>query len=72
MGLRKGVSDFFIPLPMPEKGFHGLWIELKRSKGGKTTDEQYEWLERMIKMGYAGYVAHGWVHAAEIVRSYMS
>ncbi len=70
MGMRKGVSDFFIPIP--SKGFHGLWIELKvMDEKRKATKEQLDWLERMVSLGYAGYVAHGWVRASQIISSYL-
>lgn len=69
-GMRKGVSDFFLPIPM--KPFHGLWIELKTmDHKAKVSAEQLEWLARMREMGYAAYVAYGWVHASDIVLSYL-
>lgn len=69
-GLRKGVSDFFLPLA--SKGFHGLWIELKSTdQKRKATKEQLDWLERMIKMGYAAHIAYGWLHASRIVMDYL-
>lgn len=39
MGVRKGVFDLF--LSVPSKGFHGLYIELKKP-GGKPSAEQKE------------------------------
>lgn len=70
MGLRKGVSDFFIPLP--RNGYHGLWIELKPMKGGKLSKEQKEWLDRMKSLGYAAYVAQGWVNASLLITQYLA
>ncbi len=70
MGLRRGVSDFFIPIP--HNGYHGLWIELKTmDEKKKPTKEQKEWLEKMKSLGYAGFIAHGWVNASAIISSYL-
>ena len=42
-GLKKGVPDNF--LPVARGGYHGLYIELKRTKGGKLSPEQRQWLD---------------------------
>lgn len=70
IGLRKGVSDFFLPLP--RKNLHGLWIELKRTKKAKVSKEQLAWLDKMNSLGYAAHIAYGWVHAMNIVCAYLS
>lgn len=48
-GLKKGVPDMF--LPVARAGFHGLFIEQK-IKGGKLSDEQKWWLDKLRDQGY--------------------
>lgn len=40
-GVRKGVPD--LCLPVPRNDFHGLWIEMKRIRGGSVKPEQKDW-----------------------------
>jgi len=58
MGVKKGVSDLF--LAYPSGGFHGMWIELKRSRllSGALTKEQREWQSAMRELGYKAIVCH--------------
>lgn len=49
VGLRKGVPDLF--LPVPKGKYHGLWIEMKRQKGSKTSKEQKNWIEALNGQG---------------------
>lgn len=44
LGVKKGVPDLFFPVP--QKGFHGLFIELKR-KGGRLEKEQKQMIKRL-------------------------
>lgn len=67
-GMSAGVPDLHIA--MPYNGIPGLYIEVKRSKGGKLTAEQIEWGERLIEQGYAWHVAHGAEEAVRYVRAY--
>lgn len=69
MGLRAGVSDFFIPIPT--KSHHGLWIELKRRKGSRESDEQKSWIHKMRSLDYAACFAYGWEDAREIILLYL-
>ena len=68
-GVKKGVSDMF--LPYPAGGAHGLYIELKRKDGGKASKEQLEFIENMTKVGYVAKVCHGWQAAAELILRYL-
>jgi len=73
-GFQVGVSDYFLPIPIGQVGnggAAGLWIELKRLKGGRTSDEQAVWLLRMAHLGYAARIARGWEEAREIVGRYL-
>ena len=71
MGMRKGVSDLF--LPVPHETFHGLWIEVKRlDKTIKSVSpEQWEWIELMRKNGYIAEVAFGSDQCIAITKKYL-
>ena len=56
-GVKKGVPDLF--LPVARGGFHGLWIEMKRKKGGRVSDEQKQWIADLEGEMYRCFVAHG-------------
>ena len=68
-GLKSGVPD--ICLPVPRDGFHGLYIELKRTKGGRITVEQAEWLENLAAEGYYACICKGWEKASELIVQYL-
>jgi VRR-NUC domain len=64
-GIRAGVSDWHIPVPA--RGYIGLFIEMKRQKGGKTSPQQLQWLERMRFYGHFGIVCKGAESAKKLV-----
>jgi hypothetical protein len=68
MGVKAGVSDLF--LPVPRGGYPGLWIELK-AEGGRTSEEQDDWLEKMRVQGYRVAVCVGWLAAKELITEYL-
>ena len=41
-GVKKGVPDLCLPIPRGEH--HGLFVELKKQKGGTTSPEQKAWI----------------------------
>lgn len=69
MGLKKGVPDMC--LPVPSGGHHGLYIELKRQKGGTPTEEQVWWMDALTKNGYCVCWARGWHEAANAIIEYI-
>lgn len=68
-GVKPGVPD--ICLPAARGPWHGLYIELKRRKGGRLSDAQRRWLEALRKQGYAAYVCFGWKDAADLIENYL-
>ena len=62
-GVLSGVSDLFIP------EWH-LWIEMKRTKGGRVSKEQKEFMDEMVRVGYQCEVAKGFEAAKLIVLKY--
>lgn len=68
-GLRAGVPDLM--LPIPRHGFHGLFIEMKRRKGGRLSREQADWLTFLCEQGYMAVVCCGADAAIETIRGYL-
>jgi len=68
MGVKKGMSDLFIPLT--RNGRHGLWLELKTLKG-KLSKEQMEFLARQTANGYMAVCTYGLEAAQEIIKAYL-
>lgn len=68
-GYKAGFPDLFFY--EPRGGYHGLAIELKRSKGGTTSPLQKEWLEALKKRGYYATVAQGFDAAKKVIDWYM-
>ena len=57
VGLKSGVPDMF--LPVARCGLHGLFIELKRRKGGVVSKTQREWMDALAAQGYGVALAYG-------------
>jgi len=69
VGMVKGYPDIF--LPVSKMGFHGLFIELKRKKGGKTSPAQYDWIDFLVGQGYHATVCYGKSDAIWEIRQYL-
>ena len=69
-GLRAGVPDLL--LPVARKGYHGLFIEMKRIKGSVTSKEQENWHEYLNAQGYLCVVCKGSRPAIDAIDSYMA
>jgi rhodanese-related sulfurtransferase len=68
-GVRAGVPDLVIA--EPRGVFHGLYIEMKRQKGGKVSKEQEAMHERLRNKGYAVAVCAGCSEAWEVFERYI-
>jgi hypothetical protein len=68
-GLRKGCPDLF--LAQPARGFCGLWLEMKRTRGGRVAPEQRQWHTALLAAGYDVRVCRGWVEAATAILIYL-
>ena len=68
MGMRKGVPDLCLPVPM--HGYHGLFIEMKAA-GGRLSNEQKGWLKALETFGYRAVVCKGWKAARDELEGYM-
>ena len=69
-GVKAGVPD--ICLPAPKGIYHGLYIELKRQRGGRTSDHQSEWLDALSAQGYKAALCYGWEQAAGTIIEYLT
>ena len=75
-GMKKGFPDLF--LPVARKGFHGLFIELKRDenkilniKKGVVSKEQHDWIDELNKQGYLAVVCYGFDSAVCVIAEYL-
>lgn len=58
MGVKRGVPD--LCLPVARGKYHGIYIEMKRSDGGRVSDDQIWWKEQLEANGYACQICNGW------------
>lgn len=68
-GMKAGVPD--ICLPVPRGGFGALYIEMKRAKGGRVSDAQDWWIEKLNAAGNLAVICHGFEEAKEIIMRYI-
>lgn len=69
MGVQPGVFDYLIPVPAAP--CTGLWLEMKRTKGGTVSDEQKAFRRRMSVFGWRCEIAKGWVEASRIIEEHL-
>jgi hypothetical protein len=68
-GVKAGIPDIF--LPCARGGWHGLYIEMKRRKGGRVSIEQKKMILALRNEGYCVEVCQGWEEARDIITAYM-
>ena len=69
-GVKAGIPDIF--LPCPKNVFHGLYIEMKRKKGGRLSEAQREMIDNLRCCGYRVEVCEGWEKARDVITEYMN
>ena len=69
-GVKPGVPDLFLAYPVFPK--HGLFIEMKRQKGGRLTLNQENWFKKLKDQGYACEQANGYEEAKIIMKAYLA
>ena len=68
-GVKPGVPDLF--LPVARGPYHGLFVELKRQKGGTISPAQRRWGRALTVQGYLATVCYGWKDAAATIEDYL-
>lgn len=69
MGYTAGTPD--LQIYEPRQGFHGLFVEMKREKGGRIEPEQKAFLEASAQRGYKVEVCHGTQAAVDAITAYL-
>jgi hypothetical protein len=67
-GVVAGIPDLF--LMIPNNSLHGMWIEMKASKG-KLQTNQVEFMERATLLGYMSVVCYGFEEAKDLITEYL-
>lgn len=84
-GVRPGAPDLMLAVPgyevlegeVNDDGVviraerHGLFIELKRVRGGGLSDDQRMTLARLRRHGYRAEMCRGWIAAANVIAEYL-
>lgn len=76
-GVRPGFPDLI--LPVAAGGFHGLFIEMKRTKlkpkrdgsRGGMSEDQIWWQNELQFQGYLAVTCYGWEEAWTVIRGYL-
>lgn len=68
-GVKTGVPD--LHLPVPRGKFHSLYIEMKRP-GGKPSESQKWWIEKLEQYGNLALLCEGWEEAVKCLSEYLS
>lgn len=68
-GVRAGVPDLLLAVPKGQ--YHGLFIEMKKSKGGVVSDSQKTMGELLTAQNYHVTVCHGFIEAKQKLEEYL-
>lgn len=68
-GVRAGVPDLF--LAVPTALFHGLWVEMKREKGGRVSGAQKAAMAALEDQGFFCVVCNGFQEARRAISDYL-
>lgn len=68
-GVKRGVPDMC--LPVARGGYHGLYVELKRQKGGTVSETQKSWITALAEQGYKAVVCRGAEEAIRTIKEYL-
>lgn len=68
-GMRRGVPD--ICLPVARGGYHALYVEMKRLKGSKTSEDQRAWIDALNRAGNKAVICKGFDEAKAAIEEYL-
>ena len=68
-GVRAGVPDMF--LAVPRQNAPGLFLELKKQKGGRVSENQKTMHEALSQAGYPVCICRGWDEAKRAIEDYI-
>jgi len=70
-GVVKGFPDYAIIIKDKSNNNRLVFIEMKRTKGGRLSPEQKEWIKELNKCkGVKAYICKGFLEAKEVVDKY--
>ena len=69
-GVKPGVPD--LVLPVARGGYFGMYIEMKRQRGGSLSPDQKWWRDQLIDQGYYWHVFKGFRAAEPKILEYLS
>lgn len=70
IGMRAGFPDYLIEAPAGR--WHGLRLEAKRVRGGKTDADQLAWRQKLTRWGYHAEICHGADELIQATRRYFT
>ena len=69
IGVRAVVRNILLTV---DRGcYQGLWIAIKRRRGGRVSVEQARWMDAMKKRGYYCAVCYGWNSVVAVIQGYI-
>ena len=68
-GMKRGRPD--IEILIPNEHYHGLFIEMKRVKHGKVSEDQKKILATLNAHNYKAVVCFGWEEARQVTLDYL-
>jgi hypothetical protein len=69
-GVRAGIPDLM--LAIPKQSYCGLFIEMKKQKGGTISAFQKEMILTFRQYGYAAYTCKGFETAKNLIETYLN
>jgi hypothetical protein len=71
-GVKPGVPDLFLPASSRDMSYAGLWIEMKRRRGGTVTAAQRWWHEELREECYRVEICRGADEAIAVLTEYVT
>jgi hypothetical protein len=68
-GVKPGVPD--LCLPVARGKYHSLWLELKRTKGGRVSPDQHWWHDQLTAQGHLVVTVKGCTEAVAALLPYL-